>query len=491
MLGSIVDKRDRLQFKRGALLFVVGVLFALGAGYLIIMEEVRLAFAIMAALVLVAIATRSIPAAITGGLVYLVVLADLRRMLISIEDWSSVDPLIMVGTLLAALLFGYAWSANKVKVDTPLAKLVLLLMGIMILQVFNPRQGGLIVGVAGALFLITPLLWFWIGRTYATPAFMRGLFFKTFMVLAVLAAAMGLYQTYYDYLPYQQIWYDVAGYVALGSPGIQAPVSVFASSTEYSIFLGITVVILWAVLLIKGKRALPALIPLAVFFVAIFLTGSRGPILFLLITGAGMWAVLSKNTTMWIPRGLVALVIGIVGLLLVLPQLEGVGEGHDRLEHRIQRQTEEVGAIGEGGGSTMVHLELILGGYVRSVREPLGLGLGAMTRAADAFGDRAFGGTEVDLTDVAVSLGLPGGLVYHLIAFFIFLTAVRYWLRTRNVIALCFLGILAFTFFGWLRGGRYAASAIIWFCIGAMDGLNRKEEKKAAEEEPILVSADS
>jgi hypothetical protein len=231
-------------------LFVVGAPLLV---FLLIAGQVRLAIALTVGGGLIALATVRIQMALMGVLVYLVFLGDLRRLLIPWAGWSDMDPLLIVGPVFAIALCAYAFASQAAQADTPMARWVLALMGVMALQVFNPRQGGLLVGVAGALFYIVPLLWFWIGRSYATPAFMRTLLFKVIVALAGLAALMGLYHSFYGYLPYQQQWYDIAGYVALGAEGHKAPISFFSSSIEYANFLLVAIVVLWAVV-VKEKQ---------------------------------------------------------------------------------------------------------------------------------------------------------------------------------------------------------------------------------------------
>jgi len=48
--------------------------------------------------------------------------------------------------------------------ETPLAMSVSILGLIYILEIFNPLQGGLTVGLTGALFVLVPVTWFYFGR---------------------------------------------------------------------------------------------------------------------------------------------------------------------------------------------------------------------------------------------------------------------------------------------------------------------------------------
>lgn len=145
----------------------------------------------------------------------------------------------MVGSAFALVVVAGALVNREIRFDTKLAKWTLALMAIMVLQIFNPKQGGLMVGLAGAMFLIVPICWFWVGRTYATPAFLRTLLYGLVLPMALVAAAYGTYQVFFGYLPHQQRWLEMNWYAGLGDPNNPAPISLFASNTEYGKFISI------------------------------------------------------------------------------------------------------------------------------------------------------------------------------------------------------------------------------------------------------------
>lgn len=447
-------------------------------GWLVVVGEGRLAIMVALGMLLLALALVNIRAAVLMTFVYLVFMGDFRRLLIPVLGWSGSDPLLLIGGLLSLTLCAFAWASKSIRLDTPLAQWTFALMVVMALQMLNPKQGGLVVGVAGALFYLVPLLWFWIGRTYATPALLHRLFYRLVIPLAVLAAVMGFYQSFYGYLPYQEQWYDLTGYTALGAKGIEAPISFFASSTEYGNFLIIAIVLLWAALVRHRKwGALLLIVPL---LVAVFLTGSRGPIVKVLVTIVALWAIMGHTKAAWVSRGLIALLIAGAGLTWSLSQV-GQISGNARIEHRIQRQADGLLNASEEGSSAIGHFNMMLLGYKRVVQDPLGRGLGATTKAAGKYGGNA-ANTEVDFTNVLLSTGIVGGAIYHVMIVLILLTAVRFWLRTRSLLAMCLFGVLAVMFLLWLKGGQYAVSTLLWFSIGALDRLYRDATAEAPHE---------
>lgn len=449
----------------GGIAAVVGLLF---------LDNIRLSITITVGFLLVAMSLVRIQFSIMAMFVFLTVLGDVRRMILPVAEWSGSDPLLLVGPIFAIILFGHGWATRRIKVNTPLAKWTLLLTAIMVLQVFNPRQGGLIVGVAGMIFLLIPLFWFWIGRTYFTKALMKTLLLKVVVPLSIVALLLGLYQTFYGYLPYQMDWYKVAGYSALGTPetGL-APISLFASATEYGNYLIVAMIILWSYG-VRRHRGLLLLLP--VFFIAVFLTGSRGPVVKVLLVMAGLWGVLGPKKT-WVLRGLVALAIGSIGFVWSISNLtpsHEPGTAPSDIQRKMMRQEQVLDGPGQKGSTWRIHGYMMMQGYIDGFREPLGLGLGSVTKAATKFG--GYGATtEVDASNVFRATGLFGGVVYHIMIFLIILSAFRYWDRTRTPLALALLGILGVTFLMWLGGGQYAVCPLVWLCVGALDRFENME----------------
>jgi len=450
-------------------LLVVGVPVMLS---LLFHNQVRSLLALAILFVLVSLAFISIRLSLVSTLVYQLFLGDFRRMVLPVAEWSSTDPLLLVGPVFCLLLTAYAWNESLIDFSTPVARCALVLMGIMAIQIFNPRQGPLIVGAMGVLFVMMPLFWFWVGQAFVTKETIRFILFKVVPVVAVIAAALGFYQIIYGYLPYQMDWYYVGGYSALGDPsqGL-SPISLFASNTEYVTFLSVAVVILWSRLL--RDRAWTQLIPLVFIFLAMVFSGIRGPVAKSLVMAAGLWAILGRSLKTWILRGLIGLVIGAVGLVWSLSQATQL-QLDPQMQGALDRQASEFVEQNDGHSSTQVHLFMMINGYADAITDPLGYGLGATTRAASRYGNRVHT-TETDLGDSFRSLGFPGGVTYHVFIFLIVLTGFRYWLQTRSGLAMAILGVMGVTFFMWLGGAAYGVNPLLWISIGALDRLHNSQ----------------
>jgi len=453
---------------------------ALGLGgmlaliFLAIEGQVRLAFALVFLSIFLGLASVNVHWSILATFGYLTLLGDIRRWIIPFDGWSGADPLLVVGPVVGTALWIVAITSDRVDFDTSLSKWILVLMAIMAVQIFNPAQGGLMVGMTGAVFLLVPLLWYWVGKSFGSEAFLRTFFFRLVVPLAFAAALLGFYQVFFGYPEYQLEWYRVGGYSALGpSEEYLRPLSVFPNITEYVRYLGVAILALVA-LLLRKRWVLPSVLGIAVLFTALFLTGTRGSIVFIPFAVAVMWAILGRSAAVWLPRLAFALVIGAFGLFFGLGQVNQL-EGEGRAQYNLQRQANLIPDEGGGGGTVADHLNLIRIGVVRTIDQPLGRGIGSITMAAGKFGSGGFS-TEKDFTDMFLALGVPGGVVYLIVLGYTTLLAVRYWIRTRSTVGLIIIGILISSVFQWMQPGQYVMTPLLWFCVGALDHIQNSNK---------------
>jgi hypothetical protein len=458
---------------------IIGVLGSAAVAWLAVQGNTRLALAGALVVLLGGAALTRPSMAIVATLVLLAVLGDLRRALIPVAGWISEDPLLLVAPVVASLLTLTAFVRRAIRFDTPLARCVLLVMLIMAVQIINPRQGGLRVGVAGALFTLVPLLWFWIGRTYVTPALLTVLLYRVVPVLAFAAALLGLAQVFIGFLPFEQQWIDLARsfrYGALNVGGHIRQFAFFTSAAEYVHFTALAFLVLWAGLLRPSPvgRGV-AVVLMLLLAVSLVLASSRGIIVTSLAAAAGLWAIQTHSRTAFILRLTFALAIAAAGLAWTLsqaPDIDPTTRAGALLEHQIAGLSDP---FDPQESTAQIHIELVVQGLVEGMRSPLGHGLGVTSLAASRFGRQGVS-SEVDVSNMFIALGLAGGVVYAVTAGLVVVTAVRYWWRTRSLIALAILGVLGVTIGQWLIGGLYSVSALVWLCIGALDRFQQQNE---------------
>ena len=86
----------------------------------------------------------------------------LRRMQYLVVPYSDSEPIHLLTPIAALFAFLIVLHRHKLAtfVATPVAKATSLLALICLVQVFNPLQGGIFVGLSGALFILVPMAWF-------------------------------------------------------------------------------------------------------------------------------------------------------------------------------------------------------------------------------------------------------------------------------------------------------------------------------------------
>jgi hypothetical protein len=401
-------------------------------------------------------------------LLYLLFLGDYRRFVGFLSGYPESDPLLLVAPAAAAVLFCCALFEQRLSLRGPLAKLVAALMLLMAFGMLNPLQGGLDVGVAGALFYLVPLLWFWIGRAYVTRELLEFLSLRMLVAVGALATAWGLYQNYFGLLAFEQAWVERIGYGALYiSDEVVRAIAFFNSSAEYQRFLLVTAVSLLAAWLAQRSKLALAL---PVVLVALFLAAARGPIVMFAGAAVVLWAVAGRSAITWPARfvaGAAMLGAALLGALLFLQTVtfgERVGAVVDRQVEGLLDPTNERTSTAVG------HLQMVVDGIVAGVTTPAGQGLGATTLAASKFGARTIN-AELDFANIMLSLGILGGLLYAAIIVTVLRTSLAWWRAARETTALVTLGIVVVTFGGWLIGGEYSMAALVWLYVGAMDNL--------------------
>jgi hypothetical protein len=431
-----------------------------------------LALAIAGNLLLVAVKWPRAAAFLT--LMFLPLLALIRRVLITDAGWTTYDPLLLVGPLAAAFLLYRASSARGLRVGPDaLSKLVAVLLALTVLQSFNPLNPGVPAGLMGLLFVAVPLLWFFIGRELAD----RQLVLAVLYGVIVTGLAVGLYgwwQTERKLPSWDAEWVDVAGYPALYVGDKIRAFGTFASSAEYAAFISIAVI--FAVALALHRRPLIGLAaPLLV--VPLTLSSARAPMFLTLLAVIVLIGLRTRS-------GAAAATAVTLGIATTLGALLAFGPGLERLAASsgnplVVHQVEGLVNPFDPKKSTLEgHRSLVVKGVGDGFRNPVGRGTAAMSGTEQKLGGAEEGsGTEVDMSNAFVGLGLIGGLVFVGIILATFRQAISAYLRERDPLVFAVIGLLVAILGQWLQGRHYAVAAVAWFLIG---WATRPSERRAA-----------
>lgn len=431
----------------------------------------------------IGILTISVSTASVVGLslvvLYLPMMGAIRRAMIPFVGYNPNDPLTLVAAVAGGILFLRLLMNRSLVRDSRASRLMVPMMAVMVLQIFNPAQGGLLVGLAGAIFFLGPVFWFFIGRQYGSAACIRAVA-NVVIFVAICAAAYGLHQTYNGFTDVERYWMQWSGYRQTLKGGVRV-FSIFLSFGEYMLFAEMGAVLCWVRVL---QRKFFYLAPLSLLATAIFLSSSRGAVLMTIFGAVVLWAVSGKNWRSWLPRIAVAAALGIYGLTVGLNQAREVRFADQTagfVEHQISGLSDPLSGAGSTGGK---HLDLVALGFGSAIKRPLGMGLGITTHAARRFSEGEAISTEADVTNMFVSTGFLGGGLYVLVVISLWLALGRYWHETRDIVALEVVGLAAVTTGNWLIGAYYAPTVTIWICLGIIDRLEARRRATAPEAAP-------
>lgn len=402
----------------------------------------------------------------------LLFLGTIRRELIPLLGYDSNDPLTLIGAVSGFLLVVRIVAAGKIQQTALSVRITIALLIIMVLQIFNPLQGGILVGFGGALFYIGPLLWYYVGRNYPQIRMLE-ILCTMILVGAILIAFLGLKQQYIGFSNVEQYWMLVSKYKQNLVEGAVRVCGASLSFGEYVTLLTMGVAIAW-VRFVLGRFVYG--IPFLFLLLCVFLSSSRGCVVMVLAGCAVTWGMLERKPVFRIPRILLGVAIGAAGLIFGLSQAKAVrfeGPTAVFIQHQVEGLTDPLNS--ERSTATK-HAGLLQIGFSSGLRNPLGQGLGSTTIAGRRFAGSSENGssgtfsTELDFTNIIVSTGAIGGIIYMLLMARIAFVLVWSWDKNRQAAVLQLIGLATVTFGNWLQGGYYAPSILMWLCFGIVDG---------------------
>ncbi len=399
-----------------------------------------------------------------AAMVYIAFLGGVRRFLIPVFGIMHQDPLLLVMPTLTTLFFLELAFSRKLRAETTMGKARILLILIMLLECVNPKQGGLRVGLTGLLFYLPPLFWSYIGRTLYSERLLRNML-RLLIFVAVLGSLYGLHQLYFGYAPWEKAWLAAQADWAFMVHDRSHQFSFFSSAPEYATFLVLAILSCW-VLFLKGDRW--ALLPLPLFGIALFYISGRGPVVQALLGTIIVWAIQGKTYRSWAPRLALAACLFVGGLVFGLNHAQGLA-GNKTEQGIVNHQ---VGGLLDPTNSkkstAKIHSAMVVYGLMQAFSDPLGDGTGSTTLGVGQFNGSG-GNSEVDISNMGLSLGFLGLLSFVTLIGSTVALAFRTWHDHRNLAALAASVFGPALFLGWLNSDNYTTMLVLWFTFGAME----------------------
>ncbi len=438
----------------------------------IVAGNMRTVLIIFLLLVLGALSLR-IERGVVALMIFLPFMGFLRRSIYVFNPWVEFDPILIVSDVVVIFMFSYLLIFRREALfnafrKSRLVRYATFLLLVFSFQIFNPLQGNVLAGLAGAKFYLIPLLWFYFGLLSDGKTVVR--LFYAFAAVAIVVGIYGIFQAHVGFQGFEEYWTRSVHFGSLSIRGHIRPFSTFNSPEEFSRYLQISSLVLLA--LFWRKKSLLHLAATLTVLYSLLLVAFRSS-LFGFILSLLAFLGLSTSGKKW--RWHRPVVMAILGILVLanfsLPDLEMTeGPGvNDFLEHSMA-------GVRDPTRNPTLRFRLELWKHLLTrviIRNPLGYGLGVGSLPSPRFGGPVEA-TESSLFSVFVGSGVAGGVLLLLVLFQFFTQAMRLYSEGTNPFVhrlIIALGAgLALTLLFGQNLTLYTVAPFFWFLIGRVAG---------------------
>lgn len=425
----------------------------------------------------------------------------LRRAQYLFVGYSSQEPIHLVTpvvSLLALMVLLRRQSLTQFWA-TPLAGWVTALLAICVLEIFNPLQGGLYVGLSGSLFVLVPLVWFYFGQS-ASEKFMHNAL-RLVVLLGILGSLYGVYQLMFGYPRFEQYWLENTDFynsIAVGH--VKRAVATFSSAEEWGRYtqLGGIIALGFAFAAKQLKARVGWLLATAATLGAVLISGQRTAVFGFTLGVIALLMFSARSPRVAILR-VAALLLPLVLLFVLVkaPTDDDVwSKDEDERVSAVLSHTQRGTLKPAEEDSLQIRLEN-WGYLITSVipYRPLGAGIGA-----GSLGDARENQSDLPPIDnfilvMAITCGIPGALLFV----WVLLRATHLSIRTArapddddrrrsiNLIAAAIMPALILNSVFGLTFSIYSVAPLCWLLIGWISAQAARPPAAACGERETIV----
>ncbi|HZI93912.1 MAG TPA: hypothetical protein VFE84_06685, partial [Patescibacteria group bacterium] len=202
----------------------------------------------------------------------------IRRVVLVFEEFSERDPVLLfpaittVAVCLGILIF-YSPRVFHYFRHSSLMKAAVILMAYFTLEIFNPLQGSILIGLAGAMYFVVPMLWVLLGLMVTREDIDK--VFRMVFVIGCLTAVYGVYQHFFGLNSFEIYELRAKHFLkTFGTLSEARVMSTFSGLVDFARYLTISAFITFAYFWRK-KRALTLVLLFIVQMFAMLYTASR------------------------------------------------------------------------------------------------------------------------------------------------------------------------------------------------------------------------
>jgi hypothetical protein len=406
----------------------------------------------------------------------------LRRAQFIFVEYTTTDPIHLVTPLLTVLAFTILlWKKREqIFVTKPLGLPISILAACFFIQIFNPFQGGVFVGLSGAFFILLPVSWFFFGRAMK-PAFLTTAL-RLIVVMGLICSLHGAYQLIFGFPSFEQYWVNHTDhYESIAVGHIQRSLATFNSAEEWGRYVQFGALISFG-FAFGAKQIITRLgwiMCLAGLGTVLIITGQRTAI-FGLVIGVTVFILLGAENWVVVIRRCLLMALPVVVLSLVAkpPSANEMWEKDkdDKFGTMLSHTTRgTLQPTKEGSLDERFRIWGILMTKIVPAR-PLGTGISAGTVASARYADVTSELYPIDsfIAVLLVGCSLPVALLFVGILVRIQWIGVRVYKSgaagtheaiVRRIAAAIISMLILNSFFG-LTFLIYSAAPIAWMVIG-------------------------
>jgi hypothetical protein len=425
----------------------------------------------------------------------------IRRAQYLLVDYGSQDPIHVLTPIVTLLAFALLLKSQRLGIlrASPLAGWVSLLGLIYFVQIFNPLQGGLVVGLSGAMFTLVPLIWFYFGQSVKDEFITNAL--RLMVALGIVTSLYGVYQLLFGYPGFEQYWIDnTEFYNAIAVGHVERSLATFSSAEEWGRYTEIGAIAAFG--FAAGAKRMK--VRASWIFCALALTGSvlltgQRAAVFGLIVGFAALVLLGARS---LPSAMARVALLLLPALLLVVFLKAPGQEEmwsndetqtvstllSHTQRGVLRPTEE-----ESLQERLKNWSYLLTQVIPY--RPLGAGLGAGSLSEARFNrDADFPPIDSSVLSNAITCGIPGLLLFVWIlsraTWFSFRAARRAPVDDRNaitkrVIAAVMCALVLNAVFG-LTFTLYSVAPLAWLFMGWTSAETLRARREGERETMVI-----
>lgn len=421
-----------------------------------------------------------------------------RRAQFIFVEYTPTDPIHLITPIVTVLAFAILLWLRRGELfrQTKLSFPVTVLAVIFFLQIFNPWQGSLFIGLSGAMFMLLPIAWFYFGQVVKTDFLEKAM--RLIVLMGLLCSLHGLYQLFIGYPEFENYWIKHTDhYESIAVGHITRALATFNSAEEWGRYVqyGGVIAAGFALGSKQPARRLCWAFACCASFGVLVITGQRTAIFGLLagltslfLLGASSWGALFKRLSLMIFAG------GMVLALAKAPSADDMWNrsSDDKVGTMLSHTAR--GTLQPGKEESLQERFRIWNMLLNKVVlvNPLGTGLGAGTVAAARYATAEEMLYPIDsfVAVLIVGCSLPTAILFVWILVRAFLIAIRIFKRAlpttpaatvRRIAAAIIPMLILNSFFG-LTFSIYSAAPIAWLVIGWVSAEAARDDQWLEQE---------